>query len=377
MRPYTLIAGDFVDTGGMDRANLALADWLVRQGGKVRLVAHRISDSLRQHPRVHFVKVPRPAGAALLGEPLLDAAGRFWATRTLAEGGEVVANGGNCAVPAVNWVHYVHGAWKPEATGTPLRQLKTQLSHALYVQRERVALRRARLIIANSARTREDLLAATGVPEDRVHVVYLGSDPERFRPPSWEERRAARAALGWPEARRVALFIGALGDRRKGFDRLFSAWARLCTREGWDVELKVVGEGAQRSAWERQALAQGMGSRLQFLGFRKDVHVLLSAADVLVAPTRYEPYGLGVHEALCAGIPALVSRSAGVAECYPPELRRLLLDASDDVGALVQALEAWRSEADMLAPRVAALSEVLRARSWDAMAASFVKRLEE
>ncbi|MFP2913114.1 glycosyltransferase, partial [Pyxidicoccus sp. 3LFB2] len=159
-RPYTLIAGDFVATGGMDRANLALALWLAKQGGPVRLVAHRIADELRGYSNVRFVHVPKPANAYLLGEPLLDAVGRAWALRTRAEGGRVLANGGNCPVPAANWVHYVHGAYVSEPTGGVLRRLKGRVSHRLYLRGEREALRRARIIIANSERTRADLVAA-------------------------------------------------------------------------------------------------------------------------------------------------------------------------------------------------------------------------
>lgn len=376
MRPYTLITGDFVSTGGMDRANLALADWLARQGGPVRLVAYRVEDSLLRYPNVRFIRVPKPANAYLLGEPLLAAVGRFWAARTLAEGGQVVANGGNCEVPAANWVHYVHGAHTPEPTGSPLRQWKGRLSHRVYLRREQRALRRARLIIANSERTRQDLLAATGVEPARVQVVYLGSDPSRFPPTSPALRREARASLGWPQDRRVALFVGALGDRRKGFDTLFEAWARLCVREAWDVDLRVVGTGAQREAWEHAARGRGLTERIHFMGFRDDVPRLLAAADLLVSPTRYEAYGLGVHEALCVGIPALVSRAAGVAERYPSTLQDLLLEDPEDVGALVRRLEDWRARGPELAPAVAALSSQLRAWTWDAMAAELVARLE-
>ncbi|HZI14371.1 MAG TPA: glycosyltransferase [Myxococcus sp.] len=375
-RPFTLIAGDFVATGGMDRANLALALWLAKQGGPVRLVAHRVAEELLGYSNVRFVRVPKPANAYLLGEPLLDAVGRAWALRTRAEGGCVLANGGNCPVPAANWVHYVHGAYVSEPVGGALRRLKGRVSHRLYLRGERRALRRARVIIANSERTRADLVAATGVPESRVRVVYYGSDPERFRPVPPEARQQARAALGWPEARRVALFVGALGDRRKGFDTLFQAWARLYARGDWGVDLKVVGVGAQREAWEREAEAKGLGGRIQFLGFRKDVPVLLSAADLLVAPTRYEAYGLGVHEALCAGLPALVSRTAGVAERYPAALDGLLLDDPDDVDGLVRRLEAWREHEAAWAPHVAALSESLRAQTWDGMAEAIADVVE-
>lgn len=375
-RPYTLISGDFVATGGMDRANLALALWLAKQGGPVRLVAHRIGDELRAFPNVRFVHVPKPANAYLLGEPLLNVVGRAWALRTQAEGGRVLANGGNCAVPGANWVHYVHGAYVSEPVGGLLRRLKGRVSHQRYVSDERKALWRSRVILANSERTKADLVAATGVPEARVHVVYYGSDPERFHPVSPEERNVARAALGWPDERRVALFVGALGDRRKGFDTLFNAWARLHANADWGVDLKVVGVGAQREAWEQEARARGLSGRVEFLGFRRDVPKLLSAADLLVAPTRYEAYGLGVHEALCTGLPALVSRSAGVAERYPEALRGLLLEDPDDVDGLVRALESWRAHEADLAPHVAALSKELRAWTWDDMAQALVRLME-
>jgi glycosyltransferase involved in cell wall biosynthesis len=376
MRPYTLIAGDFVSTGGMDRANLALASYLARQGGPVHLVAHRVADELLGFPNVRFVRVPKPAGAYMLGEPLLDGMGRLWAQRTLAEGGEVLANGGNCAVPAANWVHYVHGAYRPEGSGSLLRRLKGRVSHRLYLRGERQALRRARVIIANSERTKEDLVAATGASPERVHVIYYGIDPERFRPRTAEERQEARAALGWSEGRRVALFVGALGDKRKGFDTVFPAWVRLCARGDWSVDLKVVGVGAQRELWEREARERGLGERIQFLGFRKDVPELMAAADLLVAPTRYEAYGLGVHEALSTGLPALVSRTAGVAERYPAGLRELLIDNPNDVEELVRRLEAWRTREAQLAPDTAKLAETLRSQTWDGMAAAIVDLLE-
>lgn len=376
MRPYTLIAGDFVATGGMDRANLALAHYLARQGGPVRLVAHRVADELLAFPNVRFVQVPKPAGAYMLGEPILDAVGRLWALRTRAEGGQVLANGGNCSVPAANWVHYVHGAYVSQGTGSLLRRFKGRVSHRLYLRGERQALRRARVIIANSERTKSDLVAATGAAPERVHVIYYGIDSERFRPRTAQERAEARAALGWPEGRRVALFVGALGDLRKGFDTVFPAWVRLCAHGDWNVDLKVVGVGAQREHWEREARERGLGERIQFLGFRKDVPQLMAAADLLLAPTRYEAYGLGVHEALCTGLSALVSRTAGVAERYPSELEALLLDDPNDVGELVRRLEDWRTREAEFSPHIAALAERLRSHTWDSMSAQIVELLE-
>ena len=63
-----------------------------------------------------------------------------------------------------------------------------------------------------------------------IGVIYYGIDAEQFRPPFAGERDATRAELGWPADRPVVLFIGALGDRRKGFDTLHKAWEMLTRR---------------------------------------------------------------------------------------------------------------------------------------------------
>jgi glycosyltransferase involved in cell wall biosynthesis len=109
------------------------------------------------------------------------------------------------------------------------------------------------------------------------------------------------------------------------------------------------------------------------LGFRSDVPEVLRGCDALVSPVRYEPYGLNVHEALCCGLPALVSRSAGVAERYTADLEPLLIDDPDDPHGLADRLRLWLDRRDRFATAAVALSERLRAYTWDDMAARFVE----
>jgi glycosyltransferase involved in cell wall biosynthesis len=173
----------------------------------------------------------------------------------------------------------------------------------------------------------------------------------------------------------VVAFVGALGDRRKGFDTLLAAWQRLC-RGNWDADLVVIGGGAELPVWRTRVQAIGLEERIRFLGFRRDVPELLPACDLLVSSTRYEAYGLGVHEALCCGVPALVSRSAGVAERYPAELAHFLLDDPEDDVALAARLFAWREHRDGCRPDVATLTERLRQRTWDDMVAEMLGLME-
>ncbi len=376
MTPWTLVSGDFVPTGGMDRANLALAAWLARSGRPVEVVSHRVDPSLSSLPNVRFVRVPKPANAYLLGAPLLSAAGLARGALSALRGGRVLVNGGNCPFGDVNWVHYVHAAWVPEGREGSPRGAKRAANHALNLRTEALALGRARVVIANSEATARVLEEAGLAPRGRIRVVYYGADPS-FRPPTEEERTAGRTALGIPEGVPVLAFIGALGDRRKGFDTLFAAFRALCREPGFDAQLCAVGAGAELEAWRERARAEGLADRVHLLGFRKDVPVLLAGCDGLVAPTRYEAYGLGVQEALCCGLPAVVSRGAGVAERYPQALRGLLLEDPESMEGLAAALLRWHRERTAWAPALRALSETLRARTWDVAAAELYGAAEE
>jgi glycosyltransferase involved in cell wall biosynthesis len=104
---------------------------------------------------------------------------------------------------------------------------------------------------------------------------------------------------------------------------------------------------------------------------------LLRGADVLVSPTRYESYGLGVQEAICCGVPALVSADAGVAERYPEELRSLLLPNCEDVAELVDRLLAWRADASRLRGLAKSLGDQLRLRTWEQTALEMIEIVEK
>jgi len=367
MERIVLISGDFVRTGGMDMPNFALAQHLASRGVSVQLVAFRIARELESEANVRWHRVNKPLRSYSLGLPLLDFVGRRVARECLSSGGRVIVNGGNCQVGDVNWVHYVHAAYRAPAPSSLLRRAQQMLSHRQSLEQERSALRSARIIIANSERTRRDLTEKLGIDEALIRTVYYGIDPNQFAPPSDERRRELRARLRFPDRPQVA-FVGALGDRRKGFDSLFSAWTSLCSDPSWDCDLIVVGRGAELALWQRRVVDAAIQDRVRFLGFRSDVPDVLAACDALIAPTRYEAYGLGVQEALCAGLPALVSRQAGVAEQFSSELAELLLDDPNDVGELEARLRNWRRHHERLREVTHVRSAQLRQRTWQVMA---------
>jgi glycosyltransferase involved in cell wall biosynthesis len=239
---------------------------------------------------------------------------------------------------------------------------------------EKRALTVARTIVANSEHTRDKLIEHFGISADQTHTIYLGVDPHVFRPATHYEKLAARTRLEWPTRKLTAVFAGSLGyDRNKGFDLLFAAWKQLCTSPGWDVDLVAMGDGAEVPHWQSQSEKAGLSGRIRVMGFTQDVAEVFRAADVMVQPSFYEAYGLAAHEALCCGIPALVTRSSGVAERYPFSLSELLLNAPPTVENLVEKLRQWRADWQGHRARVQAFSSRLRERTWADMAHEFIE----
>ena len=114
--------------------------------------------------------------------------------------------------------------------------------------------RAAKFVIANSERTRRDVIERVGVPEGRVVRVYYGVDAARFLA-NPTERREARWSLGWTDDRSRVAFVGALTDRRKGFD-----WR---TRPG---EASARGRPGMRTSWSSAQVRSSRSGRRALRG---------------------------------------------------------------------------------------------------------------
>ena len=372
--PWVLVCGGFHRLGGMDRANLALAEVLLEQGREVYLVGHDIDPTLQANPNVRAIVVPKRVGV-LLGESALRREGMRIAadvTRRWPEA-RVVVNGGNCPWPDINWVHCVHAAWPRFDEQAPLWfRAKSRINKQKARADERYALRRAKLVIANSERTRRDLIAI-GIPEEKIQVIYLGCEPD-WQPATLDQRAEARRSFDLPQGAVVVSFVGALGyDRNKGFDTLLAAWkeARLP-----NAILVAAGAGRGFGNWHREVERLGLQDTVRLLGFTDRVGELLAASDLFVSPVRYEAFGLNVLEALCRGVPAIVSKAAGVAELYPKELSRWLLQDPDEARPLAQMLAGLLPEVHAYHAAFAAAGAELRKQTMHDTAAAIVAAAE-
>jgi glycosyltransferase involved in cell wall biosynthesis len=377
--PWVLIAGGFHWRGGIDCANAELALYLNRRETPLHLVSYYVDPEIAQKDNVTCHIVKRPYNSFFLGDLRLHRAGVSVARSVIAcnPGARVLVNGGNCLWGDLNWVHSVHAAWKCYDRGAPLWfRVKNRITKQIYVRWERRSLRRARIVITNSARTRSEIIEKYGIDSRRVHTVYLGSD-RSLAPVEPEARREARERFQLPEDAPVVLFVGALSyDNNKGLDTLLAAWRTLYTGRKWDPYLLIAGGGGAVAWWSDWCSRSGLSDRVRFLGMTDRISECLAASDLLVSPVRYEGYGLNVQEAICSGLAFLVSRSAGIAERIPGYLSEMLLEDPENAALLADRLLAWRRNVEGWKSRVELLRQEFCRYLWSDMAEKMVSLVE-
>lgn len=207
--------------------------------------------------------------------------------------------------PAAATVHDLGYHYFPEAH-TAWQRLYLRWSTRHNAQRSRV-------ILADSAATRADLVRLYGSPPERITVVYPGRDPDlrRLTP---DAVAPIMGAYGITPP--YLLYLGTL-QPRKNLTRLVNAFAQVAPRLPHQLVL------AGGIGWLAQpildAVAQQramLGNRIVLPGFVADEHkaALLSGADALLFPSLYEGFGFPVVEAQQCGTPVLCAAVSSLPE---------------------------------------------------------------
>lgn len=205
-------------------------------------------------------------------------------------------------------IHF-QGPWGLE--GEAERQ--TGMTVAIKTAIERAVYRRATAFIVLSTPFGRILEERFGIPRERIHVIPGGVDADRFDIAA--TRAECRAALGWPQDRKIVLAVRRL-TRRMGLDHLIDAAVDLRTRVP-DVLVLIAGRGAIAGELEDRIRARGVADHVRLVGFVPDDQLAKAyrAADLSVVPSvTLEGFGLIVAESLAAGTPCLVTPVGGLPE---------------------------------------------------------------
>lgn len=164
--------------------------------------------------------------------------------------------------------------------------------------------RRARGFLACGTPTLE-YLVSMGIDRAKLTVFpYWVDVPDEWSLPA--RCLADDAAVTGP-LRLVA--VGRLAEVKR-FEVAIEAVALANQRAGYKLaELMMIGDGPERANLETLARSLGGESAVSFRGWLENdkVYQELNGADVLVVPSKFEPYGVVVLEAMAAGRPVLAS----------------------------------------------------------------------
>ncbi len=324
-----VIARPFAFHGGVERATAGLLRGLVEAGQDVVLLTPGAQVPV-PGVTVHPVRLPSlPAAARLLALAVVARSavrrGRWDIVqsheRTL---GQDVYRAGEGS----------HRAYLANVGGSRRRHLY----HTVVLALERRVFTRTPRVVAIAARGRAEIERDYGLGRAPISVVHNGVDLVRFHPRHrCRYRSTVRGEAGVAEGAFVVLFVGS-GFERKGLSTAIEALAEL---GDVDARLIVIGKGRQ-GPYEELATRRGVQDRIVWLGPRPDTDRWYAAADAVVLPTRYEPFG-NVHlEALASGVPMVTSTRAGGAELIEEGVNCFAVDPVDTT-AVARSLDRVRT----------------------------------
>lgn len=221
----------------------------------------------------------------------------------------------------------------------------------------RRSLRGAAAVTACSAFVLTDAERRFSLQPGRGSVIPNGVDLE----PTVE-----RAAADLPFTRFV-LGVGRVVEK-KGFDLLLAAYERVRARHP-DLGLVIGGDGPAREALMSRCRDRGLEAFVAFPGVLSPAQVawLMDAAAVFVLPSRLEPFGIVVLEALRAGCPTIVSSHGGATEIVQDGVSGLVADPFN-ADALANAIERLLTDDALAAALARGGSAAVRRYQWELIA---------
>ena len=156
---------------------------------------------------------------------------------------------------------------------------------------------------------------------------------------------------------------------QKGFDLLIDAFA---AEEFAEFNLVLAGDGFERDRLQARALELGIDSRVRFVGAvaRPRIARLVRGARVFALPSRGEPFGIALLEAMAAGVPAVATAAGGIPEFARDGVNALLVPPGD-AKALATAIARLAFEPELRDRLIARGRATAQAHAWARIAARY------
>jgi glycogen(starch) synthase len=265
----------------------------------------------------------------------------------------------------VPWVLTVHATEHGRRQG----RLDERVHRAVHAAEQRAVTAADRVIVCSRA-MRAEVTDVLGADPSSVVVVPGAVDATAWQP---DAEALAHARRRWrPDDSPLVVAAGRL-EWEKGFTTLLRALPAVQERHP-SLHTVVAGAGSYRPTLEALAADLGLagGPRqppVQLPGRldRPQLAALLAAADVVVVPSRYEPFGLVALEAMAAGTCVVVTATGGLAEQVEDDVNGRVVDPGD-VDGLAAALAELLADPERRDRLAQAGREAARQRPWSGVA---------
>jgi glycosyltransferase involved in cell wall biosynthesis len=190
-------------------------------------------------------------------------------------------------------------------------------------------------MVAVSDSNRRYCVEVQRIRADKLLVIDNGIDLAALPALAPDAVEQLRGEFGLAAGDFVVSMVGRLHPQ-KDHDCLLRAVATTVV-ELPTMRVLLVGEGALRDEVAKRIAALGLGAKVQLLGERRDVAVILALSDLFVLPSRWEGMPNAVLEAMAAGLPVLATRVDGTLDVVRDGETGILVPPGDD-RALAAAL---------------------------------------
>ena len=190
-----------------------------------------------------------------------------------------------------------------------------------FINIEREGMEKADRVIAVSHFTKRVIVEKYGINPDKISVVYNAVYP-----------------IGEGEKKNIVLFLGRL-TIQKGPEFFLQAAKKVLEHEK-DCKFVVAGMGDMLPRLINQAVGIGISDKVIFTGLltEEEVKHIYKIASVYVMPSVSEPFGITALEAVSAGTPTIVSKTAGVSEAFRNCMRVDFWDTDEMANKIVSLL---------------------------------------
>jgi mannosylfructose-phosphate synthase len=270
------------------------------------------------------------------------------------------------------FIHTAHslGAWKKEQMGGDPEKMEKLFKFTERIHWENITYRKAAAQTVTTQDGMDNYKRLYDFESPHLIIIPPGVDTKRFRPLEAGEKDRD---LNAPDK-----FVFALSriDSNKGLDYLIRAYAKI--HDKTDVDL-VIGGGSKnprphevevKQSLEDLVDSLGVKDRVRFTGYVPDelLDSYYRRAQVFVLPSKYEPFGMTVLEAMGCGTAVIATRMGGIRHVLNDHKDSLLVDPSDadEFGAALQNILTDRKLAASLA--TTGLELIRSTFSWESIA---------